>query len=176
MNNKGFTLVELLAVIIILGLLMLLAIPSYLTIFNNIKRNNLDNKISEIQTAALKYGEQYKDYIKKNGCMTTTIGELIVNGYIDSEDSVGTYITNPVDNSKLVGTVYICYCLQDYNSYAYYTEAFSGSKKYFHGQYVVTGGKIYKTMFDTPKGGLNINSTNSSGKRYFEQINLSTRC
>ena len=37
-NKKGFTLVELLAVIVILGFLMILVIPTYIYIFNGIKR------------------------------------------------------------------------------------------------------------------------------------------
>ena len=37
MNNKGFTLVEIIAVVAILGLLAIITTPAYETISNNIK-------------------------------------------------------------------------------------------------------------------------------------------
>ena len=39
MNKKGFTLVELLAVIAILALLVIIALPNVLSMFNNAKKD-----------------------------------------------------------------------------------------------------------------------------------------
>ena len=48
MKNKGFSLIELLAVIIILGILMLIAIPSVTSYINNSRRETYINTINEL--------------------------------------------------------------------------------------------------------------------------------
>ena len=48
MKNKAFTLIELLAVIIILGILMLIAIPSVTNYINNSRKNTYVNTIDSI--------------------------------------------------------------------------------------------------------------------------------
>ena len=44
MNKKGFTLVELLAVIAILALLVIIALPNVLSMFNNAKKDLFYNR------------------------------------------------------------------------------------------------------------------------------------
>ena len=46
MKNKGLTLIELLAVIIILGILMLIAIPSVTNYINNFRKESYVNTFS----------------------------------------------------------------------------------------------------------------------------------
>ena len=48
MKNKAFTLIELLAVIIILGILMLIAIPSVTNYINNSRKSTYVNTIDQI--------------------------------------------------------------------------------------------------------------------------------
>ena len=52
MKNKkyGFTIPELLAVIVIIGILITIATASYTTISNNMKQKTYDNKIDLIRT------------------------------------------------------------------------------------------------------------------------------
>ena len=57
MNKKGFTLVELLAVIVIIGLLMTLAIPAVLKVSSNVKQKSYETKIKLITDTAVTYGE-----------------------------------------------------------------------------------------------------------------------
>ena len=65
--RKGFTLVEVLAVLVILGLLLVITVPAYTSVYTGIKRQNLQSKITEVKTAAKKYGETIKDDIKNKG-------------------------------------------------------------------------------------------------------------
>ena len=48
MKNKGFTLVELLAVLVIIAILLVIAIPSYINVFSDIKRDSFISKVSEL--------------------------------------------------------------------------------------------------------------------------------
>ena len=57
MKNKGFTLVELLAVIAILAILVIIALPNVLKMFNDAKKNSF---LTEAKTV---YGEAGKKYI-----------------------------------------------------------------------------------------------------------------
>ena len=66
MKNKkyGFTIPELLAVIVIIGILITIATASYTTISNNMKQKTYDNKIDLVRTKAL-------DYANDNGVDAT---------------------------------------------------------------------------------------------------------
>ena len=56
MKNKGFTLVELLAVIAILAILVLIALPNVMGMFNNAKRSAFETEVKKIaQTAGTKW-------------------------------------------------------------------------------------------------------------------------
>ena len=55
-KKKGFTLVELLAVIVILALLILIAVPNVIKIMNNAKKNTArDNVLSLVRLAGIYY-------------------------------------------------------------------------------------------------------------------------
>ena len=54
-KNKGFTIPELLAVIVILGILMTVAIASYNGISKKVKENSLTQKINYLQEKAYEY-------------------------------------------------------------------------------------------------------------------------
>ena len=144
--RKGFTLVEVLAVMIILGILIVLTIPAYTSIFSGIKRNNLESKITEINAAAKKYGNTFKDDIKNacSACVTVTIAELIEKGQLISDYDNDAAIINPTDNTKLKGDIKLCYCTEAFDIEAYYTTEFDVNKVYHIGDIVVYDGKLYK--------------------------------
>lgn len=56
MNKKGFTLVELIAAIAILGILMVIAGPAVFKIREMVLINSLDSKLSLVKSAAIEFG------------------------------------------------------------------------------------------------------------------------
>lgn len=109
--NKGFTLVELIAVVTILGLLVIITTPAYDSISKNIKTRNYDSKKSTIKKQTLAYAERYlKDKIYtgvKNGSgnyetnyYCFTVEYLIQNGIISSDDEEDEYIENNETGEK----------------------------------------------------------------------------
>ena len=80
MKNKGFTLVELLAVIAILAILVIIALPNVLKMFNDSKKNSF---LTEAKTV---YSEASKKYISE-----TMKGNKLT--YISSEDNTKLEMT-----------------------------------------------------------------------------------
>ena len=75
-NKKGFTLVELLVVIVLIGLLVVIAVPSGLTISKKIKRNMMDKKIELIESGAIVWGQNNNGKVKNPSlaCTKNTTG------------------------------------------------------------------------------------------------------
>ncbi len=113
MKKNGFTLTELLAVIVIIALLAVAAVPAVISIGNNNKKNMFCKKIQTIQRSAQIYGEDYFEDINntnngsisemlddnkpctlklgasasklKTKCQITTIDNLAGKGYVNYE-------------------------------------------------------------------------------------------
>ena len=67
MKKKGFTLVELLAVIAILAILVIIALPNVMGMFNQAKENSFTTEIKEI------YKQAQQQWISDSMMSTTTI-------------------------------------------------------------------------------------------------------
>ena len=81
-NKKGFTLVELMAVIVVLAIIIAIAVPSYAKIKKNIEEKNYKNKVNLIEIAAEKYSED-------THYETVFVEDLIKAGYLDADDVNG---------------------------------------------------------------------------------------
>lgn len=86
MNKNGFTLVELLVVITLIGLLTVIAVPASFTISKKIKQNMMDSKIELIESGAIVWGQNNKNKIVNTSgcsdtdatrCITYTIGQML---------------------------------------------------------------------------------------------------
>lgn len=118
MNKNGFTLVELLVVIVILAIVVVIAVPSVAGINNLIKDNMLEKKGEIIEEAAILYGQDVKgsiiasdnNYKNNYPCKSIIISDLVDKEYLDKDneneclekDSTGTIgcVVDPSDNTK----------------------------------------------------------------------------
>lgn len=97
MNKKGFTLTELLAVIVILAIISLIATTGVTAVMNSVKTKMLDTKEKEIVQGAILYGQDHKkdltdtctiDGVTYTGkCIVKTVGYLIENSYLTTKDT-----------------------------------------------------------------------------------------
>ena len=100
MNNKGFTLVEMMAVIAIIALLGLIITPGIISIRNSVLESTLESRLSMIENAAKDYAQENIDELKSSvtttydgsrspnaDCIYRTVNYLINAGYLKSSNS-----------------------------------------------------------------------------------------
>ena len=104
-KNKGFTLVELLAVIVVLAILIAIAVPSTFAISNKLKTNMYCRKIDSIEVAAKLYGEDRKDSFTEkydnNPSKKIKVKDLIDSGDLKKDNRTAPYVIDPRDNSGM---------------------------------------------------------------------------
>ena len=79
-NRKGFSLIELLAIIIIIGLILIVALPAVTKLLKNNNNKQYDKYYEVVKAGALRYSEELKDDLggySDTGCIEVTINELI---------------------------------------------------------------------------------------------------
>lgn len=158
-NNKGFTLVEMLATVVILGLIMIVALPIYSSVYNSVKSTTYLNTIKTIRTSALDYGSNtyIKDSIKSlsyNGtdwCKTVYMSDLIKGGYLRSDDDkdiiTDLYTGESIGYNSLIdtsrpdydvakSTVSLCYCKDTLDIEAFLTKDLGVNQTYIAGEYI----------------------------------------
>ncbi len=102
MNKKGFTLVELLAVIVILAIIITIAVPSTIAVSNKIKKKMYNTKVDMIMDAAKMYGQDYSSKVNgdENSCnVLVKVSEL--SGYVKKDDVDDGKVLSPIDNSSM---------------------------------------------------------------------------
>lgn len=95
MKKNGFTLIEVLAVIVILSIVVSLATISVMKIRNDSLKELLQTKVNNLEAAAKVYGQENPDELKFNCgvegyssdfCTVVTVGELIEGNYFKSTE------------------------------------------------------------------------------------------
>lgn len=99
MNKNGFTLVELLVVILILGLLVAIVVPTANNVATKSKIKMCNTKIELIREAAELWGQKNRKIIFNSTSITKTFKELADMGVIDYDN--GNEILNPINNENL---------------------------------------------------------------------------
>ena len=111
--KKGFTLVELLAVIVVLALISLVTMPTIASVLTSGHDKALEVQIDIIIDAAKKWSIANVSKIEEDKDNYISLEELIDNGYIEQDELV-----NPKTNEVLNGCVKIKF--DDlYNRYDY---------------------------------------------------------
>ena len=146
-NNKGFTLVELLAVIIVLGIILTIVIPSAITTIDNSNRNVFATSARGLIDAA-------KAYVMDNDVVLPTPGTYIM---IDIENM-------PIENYEVYntngGVVIANHGTLSNPDYAYYAYLSNGD-------YAVNGA-IKTEVRDVMTGGASV-AAPASGTIYINQ-------
>ena len=97
-NKKGFTLVEILATITLLGVLVSIAVPSIIYVNNNLKEKTYNTEKDLILLASEEYarGENYKLF-NNSDCIILNTQTLIDEGYYELNEE----IINPETNENI---------------------------------------------------------------------------
>ena len=108
-NNKGFTLVEIISVIVLLGIVVGITVPSVMTASTNVKKKTLQTKDDNIEEAAVLYGQNHRENFTVT-CNSTgqpcagVTGECKCYGkqYKDTSSPPNTKTVTTITVSKLI--------------------------------------------------------------------------
>lgn len=90
MNKKGYSLIELLAVIIIVGLIVIVAIPAVSRILTSNDEKEYSNYFMVVESSAKAYADDKKDDLGSSndtGCIEVSLDDLIKEEYVKEFDS-----------------------------------------------------------------------------------------
>lgn len=116
MKKNGFTLVELLSVLVLISLLMGIAIPGINRISKNMKTKSYNEKKELIESAAVLWGQDNKTRLQSmsctvNGvdyfCYRISIKSLIEEDYLDYDRNGNEYIDPETDSDIKDKCVYV---------------------------------------------------------------------
>lgn len=127
--KKGFTLVELMAVLVLIVIISIIGYAGITAVKNNIEKNLWETKVEEIETGAIKYGQDNLN--KLNGtcndisnCLEVTVEFLINSNYVntDEENDEGIEIITNNTNGDIVNNKKVYIYLKNNRVYAEYQE------------------------------------------------------
>ena len=104
MNKKGFTLVELLAVIVLLAVVTLMASVSITGIQRKMHAQTLNSQLMHIVTSAINFGEDHREDITASGTSITVrdlLGEDYLSSVLQDKDTGEYYIKNDITGENI---------------------------------------------------------------------------
>lgn len=116
MGKRGFTLVELLAVLVVLSLIALIIIPSVSGTVTKSRESAYEKQIQVVETASEKWGLEHLDKlpdINSNDIVAIDFNTLYTSGQLTDYP-----VFNPKTQQELEGCILISYSAQ-YSQYEY---------------------------------------------------------
>lgn len=107
MNKNGFTLIELIAVLVILSVVITITVTIVGPIISGSRDDLLENQKHNIEEAAKIYYLKEGNLDASNSCVN--VSDLISKGYVESSE-----ILNPKNNEPMNGSVKITYSSNQY--------------------------------------------------------------
>ena len=101
-RRNGFTLVEIMIVILIIGVLMAIAVPSFIQARHSARQSSCIHNMKEIETAKEQWAMDTKRNNGDSAAFTDLVGPTLYLKSAPSCPSAGTYTVNPI------GTVPAC--------------------------------------------------------------------
>lgn len=121
MNRKGFTLAEVMGIIILLGVLALVTVPAVEHYIENSRERSYNATVSELIAAAKNWNLKYGSTVTWNKMATsdTYFYELNLSGLKQTEYLIDAPIIDPRTKKTMEGCIYITSIDETYN-YTYY--------------------------------------------------------
>lgn len=117
MKKKGFTLIELIATLIIVGIIALIAYPVVNSTIKNSKQKSYNAQVELIIEATKKLGLKNTDLLPEDDETSKIyLNTLIQEGLLKNVSNEG--LINPLDDTIMDGCVVIKYS-SEYNQYTY---------------------------------------------------------
>lgn len=104
MKKRGFTLTELLGVIVVLGLIALIIFPSIAKSIKSSRKKLYNEQVNLIVSNARRWGVEHSNLLPSNGIYYLSLNDLIASGYVSQKE-----IKDPRDESTMSGCVIIYY-------------------------------------------------------------------
>jgi len=108
--RKGFTLVEILIVVVILGILAAIVIPQFSQASTDAKLSSLQSNLQSIRSAIALYKIQHNDTVPAAADFNDAMLEkTLLDGTVDAAGEYGPYLqvgvpNNPFTNGNAIGT------------------------------------------------------------------------
>lgn len=108
--KKGFTLIEMLITVVLIGIVSVLVIPNIINTKKDALKRDLDIKVKNIESASYEWASDNLEYLKLDVdsdnsdytvCNYVYVDELISKGYIVGDKNNKTILKNPVNNEEL---------------------------------------------------------------------------
>ena len=115
--KKGFTIIELLASIGIMGLILIISIPAYNGISDTIKQQNYNSKMSMMEKSTIAYINKYHKDKLFNGSSTPacySLQYLISKNVFSPDNKTDDGMTDPINGGNLKGYLKAYYNITSY--------------------------------------------------------------